>query len=111
MSQEYHELRRTELRLEYGALYDEVLRILNDHCSCGLDEYELETQSILPYLADADSVEYVQQALCQVLEGELPPVRGDPDAWDTWLGFYAAPAHDIWAALQRHQLHDTKMPE
>ena len=97
--------RRTEVRLQYGILFDEVAAALFTADPIGLnfgyntDEYHPEVGTILPQLRDCRSAQDVQQLLYREFVAWFDKDLADPQA--KYLGL----AREIWGLWQRHLGH------
>ena len=97
------QLRRKQLRQEYGSLFDRVSAILFDLDPIGInfetntDEYEPEVGTILPRLKSCHSVKDVRRIVHREFIRWFDRKIAGPET------HYQQAAESIWAAWQLHQ--------
>ena len=87
---------RRRLRAEYGELFDEIAALLFQHDPIGInydhntDEYEIETETILPRLSSCRSADDVLQVVHEEFVRWFDPVIAGPRER------YAELSREIW---------------
>jgi hypothetical protein len=93
---------RRRLRAEYGGLYDEIAALLFQHDPIGInydhntDEYEVESETILPRLSGCQSADDVLQIVHQEFVRWFDPVIAGPQER------YAEIASEIWRVSRQY---------
>ena len=94
---------RRRLRAEYGELFDVIAALLFQYDPIGVnfdhntDEYEVETETILPRLSGCQSADDVLQIVHQEFVRWFDPVIAGPQ------GRYAEVASEIWRVSQQYR--------
>jgi hypothetical protein len=94
---------RRRLRAEYGELFDEIAALLFQYDPIGInydhntDEYEVETETILPRLSGCQSADDVLQIVHQEFVRWFDPVIAGPQRR------YAEVASEIWRVSQQYR--------
>jgi len=94
---------RRRLRAEYGELFDEIAALLFQHDPIGInydhntDEYEVETETILPRLSGCRSADDVLQVVHEEFVRWFDTVIAGPRER------YAEVSREIWRIFQQYR--------